>query len=176
MGKFSEISSKRPECTRWALAEDFKKFVLVDDGGACLAHGEPTGDLPHEFWRCQEGYITAIKQCIPVSGFCDAKSISKVCIYHHKERVWSLEDLVKIPVKEKQLRACSRWTNLWLALKTTVRLGARSWRNDDRLFRHMYLHDMSHHDTLSRICMLKPKVSLSPWSHQADFASFWILS
>ena len=31
-------------------------------------------------------YITAIKNCIPVSGFWDAKSISKVCIYPHKER------------------------------------------------------------------------------------------
>lgn len=119
MGKFSEISSKRPECTRWALAEDFKKFVLVDDEGAYLAHGEPTGDLPHEFWRCQEGYVTAIKKCIPVSGFCDAKSISKVCIYPHKERSLEFRRLsrVKIPVKEKQLRACSWWTNLWLALK-----------------------------------------------------------
>ena len=68
------------------FAEDFKKFVLVDDEGAYLADGEPTGDLPHEFWRCQEGYIAAIKRCIPVSGFWDAKSISKVCIYPHKER------------------------------------------------------------------------------------------
>ena len=101
MGKFSEISSKRPECTRWALAEDFKKFVLVDDEGAYLAHGEPTGDLPHEFWRCQEGYVTAIKKCIPVSGFCDAKSISKVCIYPHKERSLEFRRLSQDPCEGK---------------------------------------------------------------------------
>eukprot|EP00438_Fugacium_kawagutii_P026941 Skav204979 [mRNA] locus=scaffold1180:234092:234475:- [translate_table: standard] len=29
----------------------FKKFVLVDDEGKYLAHGEPSGNLPHEFWR-----------------------------------------------------------------------------------------------------------------------------
>mmetsp|Transcript_14172 Transcript_14172/g.31396 ORF Transcript_14172/g.31396 Transcript_14172/m.31396 type:complete len:259 (+) Transcript_14172:48-824(+) len=29
----------------------FKKFVLVDDEGEYLAHGEPTGELPNEFWR-----------------------------------------------------------------------------------------------------------------------------
>ncbi|CAK9103788.1 unnamed protein product [Durusdinium trenchii] len=29
----------------------FKKFVLVDDDGNYLAHGEPSGELPHEIWR-----------------------------------------------------------------------------------------------------------------------------
>eukprot|EP00913_Durusdinium_trenchii_P025824 g24236.t2 len=32
----------------------FKKFVLVDDDGNYLAHGEPSGELPHEIWRSSD--------------------------------------------------------------------------------------------------------------------------
>lgn len=75
------------------------------------------GNCPMNFGGAKRDVSQRLKNLFPCQGFVMQSLYPKSVYILTRREVWSLEDLVKIPVKEKQLRAGSWWTNLWLALK-----------------------------------------------------------